>query len=399
MSEFKSPSAASTSAAATLAHSAIHRPIELPAELLGQRAPCDFFNARGVLLVKSGTPIPSLIHDPLWPVRLFCDAQHARHLSDVDPALQMQRVGRRLSQLSTRIGQSEHVTAGELRSLAQAVFDLWSLDADACLGIARLAQHGQPSVWHALHVAFIAAELAATHGLDHDRIKSVIGAALTMNLSTLNLHDEMFNLIGAPNAAKRQAIHSHPMQGVQCLLHIGRFHQHWIEAVGAHHENIDGSGYPGRLKGPSIPLSARIVRVADTLAARLTGRKARPPRHWNLRHARGTRDLVQHIFGADLARLDLPLTLRLMNVLTRFPPGSLVRLSNSELAIVTRRSDSANAVPRQVLAVFDAYGKAYETPIPRTIGQNDCSIRGYAHDTLHTLPTYDWRKAWGYGLA
>ena len=125
----------------------------------------------------------------------------------------------------------------------------------------------------------------------------------------------------------------------------------------------------------------------------------RPPRHWNLHHARGTRHLVQHIFGADLARLDLPLTLRLMSVLSRFPPGSLVRLSNSELAVVTRRSASAHATPRQVLAVFDAYGQAYETPSPRIIGQNDCNIRGYAHDTLHTLPAYAWHKAWGYGLA
>ena len=398
MSEFKSPPAASTSTAKTVARSAIHRPIELPAELHGQSAPCDLFNARGVLLVKSGTLIPSLIHDPQWPVRIFCEAKHAQHLSDVDPALQMQRIGRRLSQLSARILQNENVTAGELLSLAQAVFELWSLDADACLGIARLAQHGQPSVWHVLHVALIAAELAAAHGLDHDRVKSVIGAALTMNLSTLALHDEMFNLVGTPDAAKRQAIHLHPMEGVQCLLHIGRFQQHWIEAVGAHHENIDGSGYPGRLKGPSIPLSARIVRVADTLAARLTGRKMRPPRHWNLRHAHGTRHLVRHIFGADLARLDLPLTLRLMSVLSRFPPGSLVRLSNSELAVVTRRSATAHATPRQVLAVFDAYGQAYETPSPRNIDQNDCSIRGYAHDILHTLPTYDWHKAWGYGL-
>ena len=398
MSEPMSPEGPNQSNADPFAHNAIRRPIELPTELLGQRAPCDLFNARGVLLVKSGTPIPSLIHDPLWPVRLFCDAQHAQHLSDVDPALQMQRIGRRLSKLSARIRQNEQVTAGEFRSQAQAVFDLWSLDADACLGIVRLALHGQPSVWHALHVAFIAAELAAAHGLDHDHIKNVIGAALTMNLSTLALHDEMFNLSGAPDAAKRQAIHLHPMEGVQYLLQIGHFHQHWIEAVGAHHENIDGSGYPGRLKGPSIPLSARIVRVADTLAARLTGRKMRPPRHWNLRHAHGTRHLVQHIFGADLARLDLPLTLRLMSVLSRFPPGSLVRLNNSELAVITRRSASSHAPPRQVLAVFDAYGQAYETPSLRTIGVNDCSIRGYAHDTLHTLPAYDWHKAWGYGL-
>jgi len=385
--------------AESAANSYIHRPIELPRELLGKLAPCDLFNARGVLLIKAGTAIPRLVQDSLWPMRLFCDAQHAHQLSHTDPAVKMQQVGKHLSLLSARLLQSEHVSPGELLSLAQEVFDLWSLDADACLGLARLSPHGQPSVWHALHVALIAAELAGAQGLDQDRIKSVIGASLTMNLSTLALHDEMFNLSGAPNAAKRQEIHLHPMHGVRCLLQIGRFHNHWIEAVGAHHENVDGSGYPARLKGSSIPLSARIVRVADTLAARLTGRKMRPPQHWNLRHAHGTRAMVQHVFGADLARLDLPLTHRLMRVLSPFPPGSLVRLSNSELAVITRRAAASRAPPRQVLAVFDAYGKAYETPRPRPIGFNDCSIRGYAHDALHTLPAYDWRKAWGYGLA
>ena len=385
--------------AETVANRSIHRPIELPRDLLGQRAPCDLFNARGVLLIKAGASVPALIHDPLWPVRIFCAAQHAQQLSNADPATQMPQIGQRLSQLSIRILQHQHVTAGELLTLAQAIFDLWSLDADACLGLARLTQHGQPSVWHALHVALIAAELAAAQGLDHERIKSVIGAALTMNLSTLGLHDEMFNLPGAPNATKRHEIHLHPMAGVRCLLRIGKFDPHWIEAVGAHHENIDGSGYPERLKGHNIPLSARIVRIADTLAARLTGRKMRPPRHWNLRHANNTQPLVKHIFGADLVRLDLPLTHRLMSVLSHFPPGSLVRLSNSELAVVTRRGAALNAPPRQVLAVFDVYGQAYETPRPRHLGQNDCTIRGYAHDSLHTLPSYDWHKAWGYSLA
>jgi HD-GYP domain-containing protein (c-di-GMP phosphodiesterase class II) len=399
MPESKPPVKASKARAEMLSAGAIHRPIELPRELLGTLAPCDLFNARGVMLIKAGAPIPTLIHDPLWPVRLFCEAQHAQQLSNANPALQLQQVGKRISLLSARFLQGAHVSASEFSVLAQEVFDLWALDADACLGLARLSPHGQPSVWHALHVALLAAELGMAQGLDQDQIKNVIGSALTMNLSTLLLHDEMFNFSGTPSTAKRQEIRLHPLEGVRCLLQIGKFDPQWIEAVGAHHENIDGSGYPARLKGPRIPLSARIVRIADTLAARLTGRKMRPPRHWNMRHAHEITHLVQHIFGADLTRLDLPLTHRLMSVLSLFPPGSLVRLNNSELAVVTRRSPVSPTLPRQVLAVFDAYGEPYETPHPRQIGHSDYSIRSFALDTLHTLPRYDWHKAWGYGLA
>ena len=44
------------------------------------------------------------------------------------------------------------------------------------------------------------------------------------------------------------------------------------EIVLYHHENYDGSGYPGKLKGPSIPLAARILRVADALRALISER-------------------------------------------------------------------------------------------------------------------------------
>lgn len=385
--------------AGTACASPILRPIALPLALLGKAAPCDLFNARGVLLIKAGATIPALVHDPLWPVRLFCAAEHAQLLSEADPARILQQVGTRLSRLSARILQNESVTAGELAALAGELYDIWSLDADACLGLARLSRHGQPSVWHAIHVALIAAELGAALGQDAGQIQCVIGAALTMNLSTLLLHDQMFYLSGAPSAATRAVLHQHPIEGVRCLLHIGQFQQPWIVAVGAHHENIDGSGYPEGLKGADIPLTARMVRVADTLAARLTGRKLRPPRHWNLHHARDLGHLVQHVFGADLARLDLPMTQRLMSVLSRFPPGSLVRLSNSELALVTRRSAATDAPPRQVLALFDAHGSPYEVPRPRRLGHKQYSIRGYVHDKQHALPSYDWKKAWGYGGA
>ncbi len=44
------------------------------------------------------------------------------------------------------------------------------------------------------------------------------------------------------------------------------------EIVLYHHENYDGTGYPGRLKGRAIPLGARIIRVADSLRALISER-------------------------------------------------------------------------------------------------------------------------------
>ena len=63
------------------------------------------------------------------------------------------------------------------------------------------------------------------------------------------------------------------MPHIQSLLHIARHH----------HEAWDGSGYPDRLKGPQIPLVARIVKVADAFDALVSRRCYKEP--WPMEQA------------------------------------------------------------------------------------------------------------------
>jgi len=56
------------------------------------------------------------------------------------------------------------------------------------------------------------------------------------------------------------------------------------EIAGSHHERWDGTGYPYRLKGEAIPLSGRIVAVADVFDALTTQRPYKPA--WSPEHAR-----------------------------------------------------------------------------------------------------------------
>ena len=376
---------------------ALLRPVVLPPELIGRRAPCDLFNALGVLLVRADAVIAFSVRHPFRPTRVFCPAKLAARISDVNPIAQLGRIGQALAQIAERLAHSEHVSPGELAGLSHCVQDAWALDVDACLGYARLCKSGRPSICHVVHVSLLAAELAGAHRLEGERIANVVGGALTMNVAKLGLHDEMHACAERPSPEKLAEIRTHPAEGLRLLRHIGKFDKPWLDVVASHHENVDGSGYPCALKGADIALSARIVRVADSFAARLTGRRARAPLHWNIQRTRGTRNIVQHVFGNEQAQLDPPLMTQLVGALGRFPPGSLVRLNSGEVAVVARRVPGEPASPREVLCVKDAQGRALAVPRRRRIGVGQSEIRTYANDEAVRLASYDWQRVWGYG--
>lgn len=74
----------------------------------------------------------------------------------------------------------------------------------------------------------------------------------------------------------------HPEFGVK-ILGDEAFYQQAKEISLGHHENYDGSGYPAGLSGESIPLSARIVKLADVFDALTTKRPYKEP--WTITEA------------------------------------------------------------------------------------------------------------------
>ena len=113
------------------------------------------------------------------------------------------------------------------------------------------------------------------------------------------IHEAMFDIVHDPGkltAAERRALRTHPARGADVLAPIASFHPQLAEAVLAHHERWDGSGYPKGLRGERIPLAARVVMIADTFDA-ITHRR-------RYRDGRGTREAAEIIAGAAGTQFD-----------------------------------------------------------------------------------------------
>jgi HD-GYP domain-containing protein (c-di-GMP phosphodiesterase class II) len=78
----------------------------------------------------------------------------------------------------------------------------------------------------------------------------------------------------ALTADEYRTVQQHPELGAALIADIPQL-KPAFDVIVAHHERWDGEGYPHRLRGEEIPLSARILAVADTFDAMTTDRPYR----------------------------------------------------------------------------------------------------------------------------
>jgi len=273
-----------------------------------------------------------------------------------------------------------------LVNAADELISISQFDPDACLGLLRLLPMESPALRHCVLSAAIGQGLAEQMGLTEAEQTSLVAAALTMNLAEMRLHDDVARGLSSLSDSQREAIRRHPEASADLLAGAGVTDPVWLATVRQHHEHMDGSGYPQRLAAGDIGLPARILRVADYYVAKISGRYYRPPHPPSL--------ALRKIFGSDRARLDSQVAVVLMRRMGVYPPGTLVRLANREIAVATRHSDQKGNI-RHVVSFLDHRGNPLDRPTDRDIGINAFAIRGVAQPELN-WPVIDWPRLWGY---
>lgn len=127
---------------------------------------------------------------------------------------------------------------------------------------------------HSERVMAYACLLAQAVGMDEGQ-RVILGmGALLHDIGKIGVSDNILLKPGKLDAAEWKLMRQHPAVGYQILSGIGYF-AGAAELVLSHHENYDGTGYPNRLSGETIPLSARIFALADTLDAMTSDRPYR----------------------------------------------------------------------------------------------------------------------------
>jgi HD-GYP domain-containing protein (c-di-GMP phosphodiesterase class II)/Tfp pilus assembly protein PilZ len=116
-------------------------------------------------------------------------------------------------------------------------------------------------------------------GLPRDEIEMIRVAALLHDYGKIGVPDAILKKEGRLTSEEYAIVSTHAEKTREILSRVNfeGIYCNIPEISGAHHEKIDGSGYPRGLMGPDIPLGAKIIAVADYFEAITAKRHYREP--------------------------------------------------------------------------------------------------------------------------
>lgn len=172
-------------------------------------------------------------------------------------------------------------------------------------------------------------------------------AALLMDVGMIGLPADAWHAPDTFTPEVRRAYERHALEGAARVRECVRGAEPLVEAIAAHHERMDGTGFPGGLKGETIPPLGRFLKVCADYAAALTD--------WPDRPAKDPRTaLTDALLMAEDGSHDRDFTEYLLR-LGFHPVGSVVELTDGRLATVAATNvapGNLKSMSRPVVAIL-----------------------------------------------
>jgi HD-GYP domain-containing protein (c-di-GMP phosphodiesterase class II) len=235
---------------------------------------------------------------------------------------------------------------------------------------------------HSLVTAQVLARLAATDPEWAGRAHEPVLAGLLHDVGMIQLPAEILAQPDPLNDDQRRLMENHTSHGAELLARYVPGKSWLAEAAAAHHERLDGTGYPAGLRDPELPPLVRLLAVCDVYAALCCPRPYRAP--LDPRAA-----LTDTVLLAEQGALDRFQAERLLD-LSFYPVGSVVELADGAVGMVVAthpaRADLLNPARPVLTLLTDGHGLPLPFPCQLDLARSpDRSV-------LRVLPAAERRK-------
>jgi len=279
---------------------------------------------------SKGSPIPGTNRDaqahsfqssgPQAPMQ-------AVHRIDNQADALYQKAEQELSQLERGVRHRAVLNVDPLHSLADALVASVR-DSDELLRKILSGGQGIPLVHHAINVAILATKIGLGLKYETVALNRLALSALVHDVGMMTIPEALLMKVEPLTVQERMLIDRHPQQGFDFLMGLGSQYE-WLAVIARQeHERWRGQGYPSQLNCSEIHEHALIIGLADVFDALIS---PRPYRKQLLPH-HAVRELLvkgKETFPSELLKI-------LVDQLSMYPLGTMVRLNTGEIGIVSK---------------------------------------------------------------
>lgn len=223
----------------------------------------------------------------------------------------------------------------------------------ALISLARLKNQDDYTYMHSVAVCALMIALARQLGLDDEKVQVAGLAGLLHDLGKAMIPVEILNKPGKLSDHEFGIVKSHPVEGYKLLLEAKGVGSVERDVCLHHHEKVDGSGYPHRLKGDEISLFAKMGAVCDVYDAITSNRSYKLG--WD--PGESIRRMVEWSKG----HFDESVFQAFVRSVGIYPIGSLVRLESGRLGVVVDQGGKSLLAPL-VRVFFSTRSDAHIAP-------------------------------------
>ncbi|MDO8697104.1 MAG: HD-GYP domain-containing protein [Pseudomonas sp.] len=252
-----------------------------------------------------------------------------------------------------RMGQA--IDAAHVTELVEEISASVLRNPNALISLARLKNADEYTYMHSVAVCALMIALARQLGLAEVQVREAGMAGLLHDIGKMMIPEAILNKPGKLTDAEFTTVRGHPEAGNSILLDSQNISAMVLDVCLHHHEKVDGSGYPHRLKGDEISLFAKMGAVCDVYDAITSDRPYK--RGWD--PAESIRKMAEWSKG----HFDDVVFKAFVKSVGIYPTGSLVRLESGRLGLVMDQHESSLLTPR-VKVFFSAKSK---TPLPQQV--------------------------------
>ncbi|MFO7786722.1 MAG: HD-GYP domain-containing protein [Halospina sp.] len=251
-----------------------------------------------------------------------------------------------------RLGRT--IDARQARTVVKACVDSVMRNHEALQMLLQVRSKDDYTAEHGMNVCILSAIFGRHLGLRGGEIEKLALSGLLHDVGKMHIPAEILHKTDPLTEEEKAVMRQHVEHGRRLLTGMKGVDPVTVDVAYAHHERMNGTGYPQGLLAHQIPYFAKIVAIVDGYDAMTS--------HRVFESARSSKEALEIIYEQRGDQFDETLALDFIQCIGVYPAGAIVELNSGESAIVIT-TYALNRLRPRVLVVRDSQGQ----PCPQRI--------------------------------